>query len=263
MQAYGIPVPDPPSFDLCKSGGGGASLSCPTTANQPVVAKVSYGISKLVPAGIDATIKLTFLDGASAAVGCVSFDIKVGDGSSSSSSSSGGVGVVGSMERSVESELSHLNPFAASRKLETAELASASAAAVETREAAAEEAAAPALAAARAKAAAVLASPSSKGAAAPPSALASLLRAPAVGAPESEQREMLRAAYAEQPEWGRLFGAWRAQVKKPAYATAAEEGRRFANFKQAILRLDAAKGAKADVHADKSADELRTFAHFA
>ena len=262
MQAYGIPVPDPPSFDLCKSGGGGASLSCPTTANQPVVAKVSYGISKLVPAGIDATIKLTFLDGASAAVGCVSFDIKVGDGSGSSSGSSG-AGVVGSMERSVESELSHLNPFAASRKLETAELASASAAAVEAREAAAEEAAAPALAAARAKAAAVLASPSSKGAAAPPSALASLLRAPAVGAPESEQREMLKAAYAEQPEWGRLFGAWRAQVKKPAYATAAEEGRRFANFKQAILRLDAAKGAKADVHADKSADELRTFAHFA
>ena len=260
MQAYGIPVPDPPSFDLCKSGGGGASLPCPTTANQPVVAKVSYGISKLVPAGIDATIKLTFLDGASAAFGCVSLDIKVGDGSSSSSS---GAGVVGSMERSVESELSHLNPFAASRKLETAELASASAAAVEAREAAAEEAAAPALAAARAKAAAVLASPSSKGGAAPPSALASLLRAPAVGAPESEQREMLRAAYAEQPEWGRLFGAWRAQVKKPAYATAAEEGRRFANFKQAILRLDAAKGAKADVHADKSADELRTFAHFA
>ena len=263
MQAYGIPVPDPPSFDLCKSGGGGASLPCPTTANQPVVAKVSYGISKLVPAGNDATIKLTFLDGASAAVGCVSFDIKVGDGSGSSSSGSSGAGVVGSMERSVESELSHLNPFAASRKLETAELASASAAAVEAREAAAEEAAAPALAAARAKAAAVLASPSSKGAAAPPSALASLLRAPAVGAPESEQREMLRAAYAEQPEWGRLFGAWRAQVKKPAYATAAEEGRRFANFKQAILRLDAAKGAKADVHADKSADELRTFAHFA
>ena len=263
MQAYGIPVPDPPSFDLCKSGGGGASLPCPTTANQPVVAKVSYGISKLVPAGIDATIKLTFLDGASAAVGCVSFDIKVGDGSGSSSSGSSGAGVVGSMERSVESELAHLNPFAASRKLETAELASASAAAVEAREAAAEEAAAPALAAARAKAAAVLASPSSKGGAAPPSALASLLRAPAVGAPESEQREMLKAAYAEQPEWGRLFGAWRAQVKKPAYATAAEEGRRFANFKQAILRLDAAKGAKADVHADKSADELRTFAHFA
>ena len=74
---------------------------------------------------------------------------------------------------------------------------------------------------------------------------------------------MLKAAYDEQPEWGRLFGAWREQAKKPAYATAAEEGRRFANFKQAILRLDASKGAKADEHSDKSADELRSFAHFA
>lgn len=254
LQAYGIPVPDTPTFNLCEGGSRGAGLSCPTTANQPILAKVNYGVSKLVPPGIDATIKLTMLDGASATFGCVTFDVKVSEASSSR-------GTLSSMEHSVESELSHLNPFAASRKLETAELATAAAASVEAREAAAKEAVAPALEAARAKAAAMLASPASKDAA-PPSALAKLLRAPA-GATEAEQREMLKAAYAEQPEWGRLFGAWREQVKKPAYATAAEEGRRFANFKQAILRLDASKGAKADEHADKSADELRTFAHFA
>jgi len=56
----------------------------------------------------------------------------------------------------------------------------------------------------------------------------------------------------------------------PPYANPAEEGRRFAAFKATVLRLQGGKGggrqptdALADEHADKTLDEMRTFAHFA
>jgi hypothetical protein len=56
----------------------------------------------------------------------------------------------------------------------------------------------------------------------------------------------------------------------PAYANPVEEGRRFVAFKATMLRLQGDKGGRqptdapvADQHADKTLDEMRTFAHFA
>ena len=50
---FGIPVPGGPIFDLCKDAG----LTCPLAVGLPATASVVYGVSKLVPAGIDATVR--------------------------------------------------------------------------------------------------------------------------------------------------------------------------------------------------------------
>ena len=125
------------------------------------------------------------------------------------------------------------------------------------------------------------------------SALAKLLASPSPAAPTptaEQQKALLQAAYAEQPAWASLFSAWRRQQAcqpqhgassgapqqacpatyvPPAYATPVEEGRRFNAFRASMLRLQGGKGGRqpteplADRHADKTLDEMRTFAHFA
>merc|ERR1712216_1066575 len=92
----------------------------------------------------------------------------------------------------------------------------------------------------------------------------------AATAPSTEKADDLRAklqdAYSEQPAWAKLFTAWRAQQQgKPAYSSPLEEGKRFAAFKANLLRMEgtSARNYLADKHADKTHDEMRTFAHFA
>lgn len=100
---------------------------------------------------------------------------------------------------------------------------------------------------------------------APPSALSKLLSAPSTEKAD-DLRAKLQDAYSEQPAWAKLFTAWRAQQQgKPAYASPLEEGKRFAAFKANLLRMEgtSARNYLADKHADKTHDEMRTFAHFA
>jgi len=226
VTAYGIPVPGTPSFDICKDLG----LTCPIPAGKAFKAAVSYGINSKVPSGISVTIKLLVEDGSGTEIGCVELDTKIGS----------------SMFAAVENELSSLNPFA-SRKL--------------TAEKPVEEAKGDAKAAAKPLAKAPdLKSPA-------PASLVKLLEANS-GRSEAENKQLLVATYGEQPEWRSLWGAWQLQHKKEgSYSSAAEEGRRFAAFKQSINRLDALKAAGkpavADQHLDKSADEMKSFAHFA
>merc|ERR1719502_1143234 len=338
VTVYGIPVPGTPTYDICKDVG----LTCPIKAGTAITPKVSYGINSKVPAGIDATVKLTIEDGSGTEISCVSLDAKI-SGSN--------------MLSDVEGELSHLNPFA-SRRLtggwaEQAEFGPSSRAhrlaafALKELQSASDDESfkgaaldrvteyrtqvvsgtnheivakvgagsltlriyeqvwtnalqvtsatlsAPvsdvsmavvttplisdeplALDAAKFSALEqveekVEAKPEVKAEVKPPlSALAKLLQAPQ-GSAEAELKAQLAEAYAEQPDWHALFDAWRAQHKKPPYPSAAEEGRRFAAFKQSVLRLQAAGGkapggaALANEHSDKTLDELKSFAHFA
>jgi hypothetical protein len=92
-----------------------------------------------------------------------------------------------------------------------------------------------------------------------PSALSQLIAASASTPPEVGRR-MLDAAYREQPDWAGLFEAWKVQ-HKTLYDNAVTEGRHFRSFMINLKRMQSS--AIADRHADKSADELRTIAHFA
>jgi hypothetical protein len=99
-----------------------------------------------------------------------------------------------------------------------------------------------------------------------PSALSQLLAAPASTAAE-DGRRMLEAAYHDAPEWAGLFRAWQKQ-HSTVYDSAVAEGQRFSTFMANIKRLQNSRGQPgaqlvAGRHADKTADEMRTFAHFA
>lgn len=79
VSAFGVQIPGAPDYDLCKDVG----LACPIAPGTAATAVVDYGVSKLVPAGIGATVKLTFKDGAAAELGCITFDVTVTDSSKS------------------------------------------------------------------------------------------------------------------------------------------------------------------------------------
>lgn len=77
VSVFGVPIPGAPTYDLCTKVG----LTCPIAPGAAVTAIVDYGVSKLVPAGIGATIKVSFKDGSAAEVGCITFDVTVSDSS--------------------------------------------------------------------------------------------------------------------------------------------------------------------------------------